>query len=218
MEYPLHGHLHDYQKAEDSTGRFRHMYNVMAKNHAPQKRKLTGEQYIAHTKGVEEIVHLVTDDEDTRLGALGHDLVEDTTMTLEKMAEKFGDRVAFIVWGVTKDDTIPGWHERNEANLDRLEHEAEDGSVIVALADKIYNITDMIENHFAYGNAMWERFKAQPADQLWWYQSVLAIGEKRVPNCELNGYLRELIEIFRSEVVMTQPENRFETTIPPVAA
>ena len=201
MEYPLHGHLHDYQKAEESSGRFRHMYNVMAKNHAPQRRKLTGEQYIAHTKGVEEIVHLVTDDEDIRLAALGHDLVEDTTMTIDKIAEKFGDHVAFIIWGVTKDESIDSWRERNEAYLDRLEHEAEDGSVMVALADKIYNITDMIENHFAYGPAMWDRFKAQAGDQLWWYESVLEIGKRRIPDCELNEYLAELIELFRREVV-----------------
>lgn len=173
----------------------------MAKNHAPQRRKLTGEQYIAHTKGVEEIVHLVTDDEDIRLAALGHDLVEDTTMTIDKIAEKFGDHVAFIIWGVTKDESIDSWRERNEAYLDRLEHEAEDGSVMVALADKIYNITDMIENHFAYGPAMWNRFKAQAGDQLWWYESVLEIGKRRIPDCELNEYLAELIELFRREVV-----------------
>lgn len=201
MEYPLHDHLQDYQQAEDSSGMLRHMYNFMAKNHASQKRKLTGEQYIAHTKGVEEIAHLVTDDIEIRLAALGHDLVEDTTATFDKITEKFGDRVAFIIWGVTKDDSIDDWRERNEAYLNRLEHESEDGSVIVALADKIYNITDMIENHHNYGPEMWDQFNAQADDQLWWYSSVLEVGRRRLPECELNDHLAELIEIFHDEVV-----------------
>ena len=200
---PQHDHLRTLAINEETRypDRRWHMMNVMAKNHEEQKRKLTGEHYIAHTFGVMEIVNEVTDDEDVLIAALGHDLVEDTEMTLEKLEQKFGARVANIIWGVTKDGSIPDWHTRNRAYLERLMGEAEDGSVLVALADKIYNITDMIANHYEFGPAMWEKFKAQPIDQVWWYTSVLEIGEARLPECELNTYLRELIDIFEREVV-----------------
>ena len=201
MVCPLHDHLRDYPKANSSSGPTRDMYNVMAKNHEGQKRKLTGEWYIAHTIGVEEIVHSVTEDPAVRMAALGHDLVEDTGITIEKIADKFGDRVAAIIWGVTKDDSITGSRERKEAYLDRLEYEAEDGSVIVALADKIYNIADTIENYFLHGPGMWNNFKSGPDQQLWWYRSVLEIGQKRLPDCELNEYLSELIDLFETEVI-----------------
>ncbi len=203
---PKHDHLHTLPISERYPDRRWHMMNVMAKRHENQRRKLSGEHYIAHTFGVMELASMVTDDEDILIAALGHDLVEDTDMTFEKIREKFGTRVAHIIWGVTKDDTLPDWRTRNEAYLARLsdESQTEEGSVVVALADKIYNISDMIDNHRRFGPSMWVKFKADAADQVWWYESVLAIGERRVPDSELNTMLQELIEVFRSEVVSSE--------------
>lgn len=217
MEHPLHDHLRDYPQADTSSGALRHMYNVMAKNHEDQVRKLTGERYIEHAVGVEEIVHLVTNDPEILMAALGHDLVECTAMTFEKIENKFGERVANIIWGVTKDRSISDKRARNEAYLRRLEHDAEIGSVYVALADKIYNLADMIENYFLRGPAIWSNFKAQTGntpdlstwsssqarakEQLWWYRSVLGVCQRRLPDCELNSYLAELIELFEREVI-----------------
>lgn len=204
MVCPLHDHLRDYPKAQDSIGPMRDMYNLMAEGHKDQIRKLTGERYIAHTTGVEDIVaSVVKNDKEVLMAALGHDLLEDTKITVEDIECMFGGRVAKIIQGVTKDSSIEDPQKRKEAYLARLadEGETDEGSVIVALADKIYNIADMIENSKWHGSKMWRNFKSGPDQQLWWYRSVLEIGQKRLPDCELNEYLSELIDLFETEVI-----------------
>ena len=102
---------------------------------------------------------------------------------------------------LSKNDDIENWHDRNTAYLTRLEFEAGDGSVIIALADKVSNLTDMIRNHQKYGSEFWQHFNLQPLEQLWWYTSVLQVAKKRVPECPLNAELEALIEEFCIEVV-----------------
>ena len=175
--------------------------NYAAKAHEQQIRKMSGNHYIEHPFGVLEIVRDVSDDIATQQAAVLHDTVEDTSVTYDDLCDTFGVEVGFIVWGVTKDDTITDWRECNEAYLARLSGKASEKSVVVALADKIHNITDMIDNFARYGDAMWLNFAAQPDDQLWWYSSVLAIGQQRTPECPLVDQLAKLVELFRTEVV-----------------
>jgi (p)ppGpp synthase/HD superfamily hydrolase len=178
--------------------------NFAAEAHEHQIRKMSGSHYIVHPYGVLEIVRTVSDDVEVQMAAILHDTVEDTDTTLEDIAGEFSPRTAFLVRGVTKDDAVEGWRDRNQAYLDFLGEKAEDGSVLIALADKIHNISDMIESFGLYGDAMWDKFSAKGDDQIWWYSSVLAIGQKRVPECPLNYQLEKLIEIFRARVVGSQ--------------
>lgn len=197
----MHDHLHSLpidKRYSDDTWRAIH---YAAEAHKGQMRKMNGDHYIEHPFGVLEIVRTITDDERVHMAAVLHDTVEDTEVSINDLRRDFDDEVADIVWGVTKDDTIPDWRERNEAYLERLLHDAPDGSVIVALADKIHDITDMIESYAREGDAMWQHFSAKPDDQLWWYTSVLEVARARLPDCALNGQLEALIEKFRQQVV-----------------
>lgn len=175
--------------------------NYAAVAHETQIRKLSGKHYIEHPFGVLELVRQVTDDIPTQQAGILHDTVEDTTVTHNDLCAEFGDEVAMIVWGVTKDESIEDWRECNEAYLVRLRHQAPEKSVVVALADKVHNLTDMIASYEQYGESMWQYFSALPADQLWWYGSVLAIGRERTPDCPLVEQLTSQIEVFRTKVI-----------------
>lgn len=175
--------------------------NYAATAHETQIRKMTGNHYIEHPFGVLNIVRTVTDDISTQQAAVLHDTVEDTWVTFSDLDEVFGEDVSRIVWGVTKDDSIEDWHECNEAYLVRLGADAPEASVVVALADKIHNLTDMLANFETHGHDMWQYFAAQPNDQLWWYSSVLAIGRARCPDCPLNDRLAGLVNDFRTRVL-----------------
>ncbi len=64
--------------------------------------RASGEHYIIHPLHVAWILTGLHIDEVTIAAALLHDVVEDTTFTIEEMREKFGDEVALLIDGVTK--------------------------------------------------------------------------------------------------------------------
>lgn len=69
--------------------------------HIKDKRK-SGEPYITHPIAVAEILAGFRLDKDTLIAAILHDTVEDTAVSLELLTEKFGEKVAKLVDGVTK--------------------------------------------------------------------------------------------------------------------
>ncbi|WP_455755698.1 RelA/SpoT family protein [Sulfurimonas sp.] len=73
--------------------------------HSSQLRK-SGEPYIIHPILVASIVASITDDEAMVMAALLHDIVEDTSITIEEISELFGGDVAHLVEGLTKIDII----------------------------------------------------------------------------------------------------------------
>lgn len=76
---------------------------VSEKAHEGQFR-VSGEPYITHPFAVTEILLDCKADIITLVGALLHDVVEDTDYTIEYVRDIFGKKVADIVEGVTKID------------------------------------------------------------------------------------------------------------------
>lgn len=79
---------------------------LRAKAHENQLRKAEKQPYIVHPFDVMERVRAVTDDADTQIAAVLYDTVEDTTVTFEELETEFGSSVAFLVWGVSKNDDV----------------------------------------------------------------------------------------------------------------
>ena len=73
--------------------------------HSHQFRK-SGEPYIVHPILVASIVASITADESMVIAALLHDVVEDTSTTIEQISEMFGKDVSHLVEGLTKIDSI----------------------------------------------------------------------------------------------------------------
>lgn len=68
--------------------------------HGDQKRKYHGAPYVVHTQAVAATVTGILD-EDAVIAAHLHDVVEDTAVTLDQIADEFGDRVARLVGYLT---------------------------------------------------------------------------------------------------------------------
>ncbi len=81
-----------------------------AEKHAQQKRKgAAQEPYINHLIEVANLIAGSSDTLDTELVMAGllHDTVEDTSVTQEELAQRFGNDVASLVAEVTDDPSLP---------------------------------------------------------------------------------------------------------------
>lgn len=176
------------------TSRLEQAIKVSATAHRHQARKGGIIPYIIHPFSVMLIASDATDDEDTLIACLFHDILEDVPHEYpeSEMANDFGDKVVEIVKGVTNDPNIKDWHKRSQAYLDHIIN-ASDESVIVCGADKIHNLMSTLADYNVIGDNVWKRFCTGKEHQLWWYSSVLDVLKKRNVSQHLTEKLSNLV-------------------------
>ncbi|MDQ2907921.1 MAG: bifunctional (p)ppGpp synthetase/guanosine-3',5'-bis(diphosphate) 3'-pyrophosphohydrolase [Candidatus Eremiobacteraeota bacterium] len=108
------------------------------------QRRASGEGYIAHPLAVALSLAEMEMDRATIAAAILHDVVEDTSVTTEEVAERFGPEIAQLVEGVTKLTRIP-YQSKEDAQVENLRKMfmamAKDIRVIIIkLADRLHNM------------------------------------------------------------------------------
>ncbi len=121
----------------------RGVYELADKAHEGQKRA-SGEEYIVHPIAVARILAEMEMDRSTIAAAILHDVVEDTVVTNEEVATRYGPEIAQLVDGVTKLTQIP-YQSREDAQVENLRKMflamAKDIRVIIIkLADRLHNM------------------------------------------------------------------------------
>lgn len=124
-------------------GKIERAYALANNAHSEQKRA-TGEPYIIHPVAAALTVVQLGMDTDTVCAALLHDVVEDTSVTLEDIQREFGPDVATMVDGVTKLSKIK-FVSKEEAQAENVRKMmiamAKDVRVIIVkLADRLHNM------------------------------------------------------------------------------
>ena len=118
-------------------------FDVAREAHADQVRR-SGEPYLAHPLGVAMVLAQLGLDEVTIAGALLHDAVEDTIVTVADIEATFGPELAAIVDGVTKLDRLQfdSKEEQQAATMRKmLVAMASDIRVLlIKLADRLHNM------------------------------------------------------------------------------
>src|SRR5215213_8469117 len=118
-------------------------FRFSSKAHADQQRR-SGEEFILHPYAVARICAELQLDDETIAAALLHDVVEDTGVTLEELAEEFGEGVAQLVDGVTKLTRVH-FQSREQADAENyrkmiLAMAQDPGVILIKLADRLHNL------------------------------------------------------------------------------
>ena len=114
--------------------------------HKEQKRK-DGSPYIIHPLAVAEIVVEMGLDTDAILGALLHDVIEDTDTSHDEIAKQFGEVTAELVEGVTK-LTRANFSSSEEQQMENLRKmfmamSKDIRVVLIKIADRLHNMRTM---------------------------------------------------------------------------
>lgn len=173
--------------------------------HQSQKRKINGAPYIIHPYSVAFLLAHYVDDEDIIIAGLLHDTLEDIPdYTEDMLREEFGERVSTIVKEVTEDFTqaekedhsIRGnnWRGRKERYLANLKNDSQE-ALLVATADKIHNMRSALDGYTLYGDAVWEKFKRNADNLIWFYTEAAQVINSRLQHPLVDEMNRLVIEL-----------------------
>ncbi len=121
----------------------RRAYEYSARMHASQKR-LSGEPFVIHPLNVALIMARLKLDVPSIVTALLHDVVEDTSASLDEIRTLFGDEVGELVDGMTKVSkiTFQSREEKQAENFRKMiiamSHDIR--VVLIKLADRLHNM------------------------------------------------------------------------------
>lgn len=152
---------------------------VTLKIHEGQKRKgdnLT--PYAVHPISVALLLMNHSCGEDAVIAGLLHDALEDTDYGPKQIKDHFGAKVLKLVQAVSDKRPDDAWVARKNAYLKHLKKASKE-ACLIACADKINNLTSMIEAYKKQGNSLWKRFNASKEDKLVFYESVYIESRKR---------------------------------------
>ncbi len=125
--------------------KFRKAYDFTENAHLGQMRKDKKTPYLAHPIAVVNILAELHADEDILISALLHDVPEDTKYTLHNVMELFGQKIEFLVNGITKLSKVHYRQNMPERQVESLKkmflHSTKDPRVIlIKLADRLHNM------------------------------------------------------------------------------
>jgi GTP diphosphokinase / guanosine-3',5'-bis(diphosphate) 3'-diphosphatase len=127
---------------EEDKKMIREAFELAADAHQTQKRK-SGEPYILHPIAVARIcVEEIGLGATAAVCALLHDVVEDTHIKLPEIKQQFGDKVALIVDGLTKLDSLHESESPQAENISKVLRAmvSDVRVVLIKMADRLHNL------------------------------------------------------------------------------
>ena len=192
--------------------RFAEAVSFAREKHHGMVRKGTKIPYLSHLLAVASLAiedaasdPLLNDlFEDIAVAAVLHDVVEDTPVEVDEVADRFGSEVARIVESCSDATSVPKppWRERKETYIQHLE-EADQAVLCVVLADKRHNARSIVNDAAGLGAELWCRFSAGPEDQRWYYRTVTEVLARRRPGHaaqELSRFVDRLCDLVQEHV------------------
>ncbi|MFA5967071.1 MAG: HD domain-containing protein [Patescibacteria group bacterium] len=171
--------------------------------HQGESRKAEQFPYVVHPYAVAILLSRYTDDENTIVAGLLHDVLEDVDPAVYSQADicrDFSQLICQIVQEVSVLETAHRrsnfkltWRERKLKYLDQLTVASPEALMICA-ADKIHFIQSITTSYLEEGESLWYKLNPSvtPQERFWFCQKVLAILRSRLNNPIVDKLARTL--------------------------
>jgi (p)ppGpp synthase/HD superfamily hydrolase len=113
-----------------------------ARVHADQRRALDRAPFVLHPLEVAALLNGRGFDDEVIAAGVLHDVVENTTATVEDVVARFGERVAALVAAVSEDPSIEHYAERKAALREQVRTAGSEARAVYA-ADKIAKVREL---------------------------------------------------------------------------
>lgn len=140
--------------------------------HAGQLRKSTSIPYIVHPFEVAQILTAAGAEETVICAGLLHDTVEDTSVTIEEIADKFGFQVAALVAHCSENKKF-SWEQRKNHSIEMLNTKASFETQLLYCADKLSNLRSIASDYEKSGEDVWKVFNRGREHQKWYYGAIV---------------------------------------------
>lgn len=141
------------------------------KAHHGQMRKMENVSMLFHPLTVGIMLMKEGCDDDVVIAGILHDVIEDTEYTKGDIEEKFGERVAELVDGVSESDKSLAWEERKKETIEYTRN-APIEIKMIECADKISNLESLLMHLNEKGEEVWDSFKRGRDKQKWYHTSM----------------------------------------------
>ncbi len=148
------------------------------KAHDGMTRKRSTLPYIVHPMEAAVIASTMTQDKTVLSAAVLHDVVEDTSVTIDEIKEVFSEEIASLVACETENKRVhmpsaDSWQIRKEEAINLLKNTQDIRVKIIFLSDKLANMRSFYEQYLVQGEKIWSFFNQKdPSKQCWYYKAV----------------------------------------------
>lgn len=143
-----------------------------AKRHHQSQKQATGKPYFEHPKEVAKLLKNWNQDEEVIASGYLHDVVEDCNVSLAEIKNKFGERIAYLVDGMSWIRTPDG--KDFDATYKKFANYAKKEPVLVLI--KLADMTSNIPNISAKNNRKWVIEKSYPRNMAFYIPFIKAVG------------------------------------------
>ena len=152
--------------------------------HKGQVRKINGSPYVSHLFDVAEILLNTKPSENLVIAGILHDIIEDTSYSdkdiLALFPEPKGQDILRIILADNESDKSASWFERKTETIAYAQNSDDEEGLLLICADKISNLSSLVENMEICGEMVWKYFNSPKDKQFWYYDSLLKVFEKKL--------------------------------------
>ena len=154
--------------------------------HKEQVRKIDGSPYVVHLFDVAEILLNTHASENLVIAGILHDILEDTTKGENDILALFptakGQDILRIILADNESDKSASWLERKTETITYAKNSDDEEGLLLICADKISNLASLVAGMEVGGELVWKYFNSPKDKQIWYYDSLLSVFEKKLLN------------------------------------
>ncbi|WP_068676253.1 HD domain-containing protein [Oceanobacillus sp. Castelsardo] len=141
------------------------------KAHKGQTRKNSNSPYVTHPIRVAKRLQDAGFNDELICAGFLHDVVEDTSYTINDIEETFGPVVTELVAAHTEDKT-KSWQERKQHTIDTVKIARKEVKYLI-VADKLDNLLGLEKDLQEQGKRIWKNFNAGYEKQKWYNDAIV---------------------------------------------